>query len=117
MTSLEGWIMDSIMNGFDHYQEATNETAIYPSHSRINYPILGLAGEVGELCNKYKKVIRDGADITVDDAVGELGDILWYLARVAADMGISLGYVAEQNLAKLQDRKERGVLGGSGDKR
>jgi hypothetical protein len=36
------------------YQIQANETAIYPEG--LNYPILGLAGEAGELCNKYKKM-------------------------------------------------------------
>lgn len=103
--------------GFDLYQEKAATTAIYPRDAHTLYPILGLLGEAGELANKYKKVIRDGAVVDREDYAKELGDILWYLSVVATDLKISLGYIADQNLKKLADRQARGVLGGSGDNR
>lgn len=102
---------------FTEYQEQARETAIYPSAHAVVYPLLGLAGEVGEFCNKYKKVLRDGASFSTDDAAAELGDILWYLSNIAYDMGVGLDYIANSNLEKLADRKARNVLGGSGDNR
>lgn len=102
---------------FDEYQEEARKTAIYPETHKITYPLLGLVGEVGEFANKYKKVIRDGADFNFDDMVSELGDILWYLANVAYDARISLDFIATENLLKLSDRANRGVIGGSGDTR
>ena len=101
------------------YQNRANETAIYPEG--LNYPILGLAGEAGEICNKYKKIIRDkGGDVDVndlDELAKELGDVLWYVAQIATELGTDLETVARVNLMKLGDRKDRGVLGGSGDER
>ena len=101
------------------YQNRANETAIYPEG--LNYPILGLAGEAGEICNKYKKVLRDsGGEITitdVDQMAKELGDVLWYVAQIATELGTDLETVARVNIMKLGDRKDRGVLGGSGDER
>lgn len=101
------------------YQVQANETAIYPEG--LNYPILGLAGEEGELCNKYKKVLRDkGAEVDltdIDQMAKELGDVLWYVAQIATELGTDLETVARVNLMKLGDRKDRGVLGGSGDER
>jgi NTP pyrophosphatase (non-canonical NTP hydrolase) len=47
----------------------------------------------------------------------ELGDVLWYIAALSRDLNISLNDVAKMNIEKLADRKERGVLGGSGDNR
>ena len=44
------------------YQKKSIEFAIYPATHRILYPALGLAGEAGEVANKVKKFIRDGAD-------------------------------------------------------
>lgn len=102
---------------FGDYQERARETAIYPNNATVIYPTLGLVGEAGELANKVKKVIRDGVDLDKDVAAGELGDILWYVAMVAYDLGLDLSYVANKNLDKLASRKERGVLGGSGDER
>jgi len=101
------------------YQIQANETAIYPEG--LNYPILGLAGEAGEICNKYKKILRDKggeADVNdIDQMAKELGDVLWYVAQIATELGTDLETVARVNIMKLGDRKERGVLGGSGDDR
>lgn len=105
---------------FDYYQSQAKTTAIYPVGAEVTYPLIGLIGEVGEFANKYKKTIRDNLPVDAEFmkyAQAELGDILWYLANIADDLGISLDEVAEDNLAKLFSRKQRGVLGGSGDER
>lgn len=102
---------------FGDYQEQAHQTAIYPETHKITYPILGLLGEAGELANKYKKVLRDNREIDLEDYASELGDVLWYVAMIAYDLGLDLSYVANKNLDKLFDRAERGVLGGSGDTR
>lgn len=106
---------------FMEYQEAAEATATYPEHAVINYPILGLVGEAGELANKYKKVIRDDngvmSDAKREEHIAELGDVLWYCAALASDLDVSLDEVASLNLAKLQSRADRGVLAGSGDNR
>lgn len=99
------------------YQHKAMETAIYPLSQRETYPLLGLVGEVGEYANKYKKVIRDGAEFDLKDKRAELGDILWYVANLAADAGLSLNEIAAHNVEKLRSRQERGTLGGSGDTR
>lgn len=104
---------------FDEYQYQASKTAIYDAEFRTVYPILGLASEAGEVAGKYKKFLRDGTgwDALQADMKKELGDVLWYLANVAADMGISLDDIAAANLAKLADRAARGVIKGSGDDR
>jgi NTP pyrophosphatase (non-canonical NTP hydrolase) len=103
----------------DKYQNRTFHTAVYPRDNRImalSYVILGLASEAGEVAGKVKKFIRDGQ---MDDqaTADELGDVLWYVARVADELGYDLSEIAQRNLDKLEDRKTRGVLKGSGDKR
>lgn len=98
------------------YQNAAVKTAVYPETHAILYPALGLAGEAGEVANKVKKMIRDGnTDLTA--IADELGDVLWYIAALASDLGVDMDTLAAKNLNKLFDRKERGVLGGSGDDR
>ena len=109
------------------YQALARTTAIYPGMKDINtpgnpyYPALGLAGEVGEYCNKLKKVMRDNNGVIspefVCDAEKELGDILWYLSACASELGLSLGSIAQLNLDKLFYRKEKGTLKGNGDDR
>lgn len=100
----------------DDYQRAARETAIYPEQHRIAYPALGLAGETGETVERVKKWLRDG-NLDRDALRKEIGDVLWYVANLAADLDLSLDEIAEANLAKLRSRRERGVLSGSGDNR
>ncbi|GAA6733671.1 nucleoside triphosphate pyrophosphohydrolase family protein [Thermus oshimai] len=103
------------------YQEEARKTALYPEAYRLLYPTLGLAGEAGELANKVKKVLRDHGGVLTEEArealLWELGDVLWYVAQVATDLGVSLEAVAQKNLEKLRSRAERGRIGGSGDDR
>ena len=98
------------------YQLKAIGMAIYPTGYRIIYPTLGLTGEAGEVAEKVKKTLRDGG-LNVEGLRKELGDVLWYLAALARDLGLTLEEIAQENLKKLQDRKDRGVLKGSGDDR
>lgn len=111
---------DPVVIGMDEYQEKAVVTAIYPEQYKILYPALGL-GEAGEVQNKIKKIYRDcGGQWSADNRIAvaeELGDLLWYIAVLAQDLNVSLGYIAANNLDKLASRKDRGVLGGSGDSR
>jgi NTP pyrophosphatase (non-canonical NTP hydrolase) len=99
------------------YQDAALNIAIYPSEYKIIYPALKLAGEAGEVAEKVGKSLRDGHVIDEVDLAKELGDVLWYIAALANDIGYSLSEIAEINLSKLASRAERGVLKGNGDNR
>ena len=104
----------------EQYQRRALETAIYPGRvpSPLDYTILGLVGEAGEVADKRKKQLRDGVAGPGDAAlVAELGDVLWYVAAIARELGVSLEDVAEGNLRKLEARAHRGTLGGAGDER
>lgn len=83
--------------------------------------VLGLAGESGEIAEKFKKWIRDldSDESRIDraDIAKELGDVLWYVAVLADYLDLSLDDIATANLAKLASRQRRGLLGGSGDNR
>ena len=106
----------------DEYQRKSVEFAIYPHSHSILYPALGLAGEAGEVANKVKKFIRDGYDREdfeqkKIELASEIGDVLWYCAALARDLGFDLSSIAQENYSKLSGRKERGTIGGSGDTR
>ncbi len=106
--------------GFDAYQRWTRTTAVYPRTTSVMfaYLALGLNGEAGEVAEHYKKVLRGDAVCSDKQAVvKELGDVLWYLARLADELGFNLSEVARVNQDKLNSRKDRGVLKGSGDDR
>jgi NTP pyrophosphatase (non-canonical NTP hydrolase) len=109
----------------DEYQQAALRTALFPASVRVVYPALKLAGEAGEVAEKLGKLMRDegyapgGAlsETQRQTLTRELGDVLWYVAVLAHDLGVSLDEVGTNNIAKLADRAARGVLGGSGDDR
>ena len=108
------------VSDLDMYQQVAKQTAIYPREQAIIYPTLGLTGEAGEVANKVKKLIRDGYENNKDyrEAIShEIGDVLWYCAVLADDIGFKLADIANNNLVKLKDRQARGMIGGSGDKR
>lgn len=106
---------------FDAYQSGARRTAVYAERHRVVYPALGLASEAGEVAGKIKKVLRDQdgdfAAAPLDALEDELGDVLWYLAVLASDLGLSLDEIARRNLDKLRSREARGTIGGSGDER
>ena len=101
------------------YQAKAKETAIFPKDKALEYLTLGLVGESGEIANKIKKIIRDKIPSAnwKTDLPNEIGDDLWYCAMLADYLDADLGSIMENNLEKLQSRKKRGVLGGSGDNR
>ena len=103
------------------YQRMALETTIYPKEQQVIYPVLGLTGEAGEVADKVKKVLRDNDGAFTNerkrDIAMELGDVAWYLAVCAHDIGYTLEEICQMNYNKLKSRQQRGVLGGSGDNR
>lgn len=113
----------------DEYQKWTISTAKYPGSGEktapaIVYVALGLAGEAGETLEKIKKAIRgdrngvagiDSAALLVRDVglLNEMGDVLYYLSRLAAETGFTMTEVMAASVKKLEDRK----LHGEGDTR
>lgn len=105
----------------DDYQKKALSTNINQGTHLFFDRMFGLVGEAGEMANKTKKWIRDDkADwqkLDKEKMAGELGDVLWYVATLAETLGYTLEEVGQGNLAKLQDRKKRGELSGTGDTR
>jgi NTP pyrophosphatase (non-canonical NTP hydrolase) len=110
----------------NQYHQKALGTASYPSiGSNIIYPALGLAGEAGEVADKIKKLWRNKGlfnpkDYPEEDRLAlkkELGDVLWYVAACANELGYSLEEVAVGNNEKLADRAARGTIKSEGDDR
>lgn len=102
------------------YQEKASEYAVYANSM---YPYFGLIEEVGELYSYHARWYRKDPDYSTlseetDIAMQkEIGDILWNLTQIANDNSWCMDEIAQMNLDKLEDRKERGVLKGKGDER
>lgn len=112
----------------DEYQAAAVLSAIYPGQGTplgLAYVGLKLNGEAGETAEHIGKAMRDDHYIEFEYLtaerrsllIKELGDVLWYVAAAARELGVSLGFVAQQNIEKLIDRAARNRLQGSGDER
>ena len=107
---------------FNEYQKLARSTAVYPEEHKVVYPALGLCGEAGEVAEKIKKTIRGDTALTPLDKItgsiaDELGDVLWYLAILADDLGVELEDVAKWNVDKLQRRMKSNKIKGDGDNR
>jgi NTP pyrophosphatase (non-canonical NTP hydrolase) len=108
---------------FEDYQKQALTTVLTTGDEfkDLMHWVLGLNGEAGEVAEKLKKIIRDKNSVISDEdkqeLAKELGDVLWYIAVFAHDLGIPLDVIAQQNLNKLLSRRDRGVLDGNGDNR
>lgn len=113
----------------NEYQDIIKKTAVYPKEMGVSYSTMGLAGEVGEICEKIKKLYRDNGlfgkspkqldnfeEIRMS-VCKELGDSVWYITDIASHFDISLSEVLETNYEKLIKRRETNTLHGSGDNR
>ena len=103
----------SILN---NYQEKSWSFALDTAKNSA-YLYTGLAGEAGELCSLFAKATRDKTAVGHSCFIKEAGDCLWFLAALCTYHGVSLEDVAEANILKLQGRKERNTIGGSGNDR
>lgn len=77
----------------NEYQVGAKSTAIYPG--KLAYPTLGMCGEIGELT----EACRRGDD---DNVPKEIGDVLWYVANVAADAELPLSGVCKRQTFKMK---------------
>jgi len=112
---------DVFLWSFDQYQRLAMRTcpdlgkpADHKQPVAAMTAVLGLCGESGEVAELYKKFHEQHRDFTRQQLISELGDCLWYLARIASVEGIELSEIAEANIAKLQARYPNGFVPGGG---
>jgi NTP pyrophosphatase (non-canonical NTP hydrolase) len=108
---------------FDEYQKLALKTALYNSDSLMDKTIwaMGVAGEAGEVIEKWKKIVayKNGlvSDEDKSELAKELGDVVWYIAVLSHSLGLSFDEVMQANIKKLSARQERNVIKGTGDNR
>jgi len=80
------------------YQELSRATdrTVGGGGGRLDFPLLGLFGEIGSLLSELKKKQRDTVSYTgyEESVVEELGDVLWYFSNLATRAGIALSETA-----------------------
>jgi NTP pyrophosphatase (non-canonical NTP hydrolase) len=105
---LEEFVESNILTD---YQEFVDETAAaYIADYPLAYPALGLSGETGETVERIKKICRRGPGQawTAEDReylILELGDIVWYVSRIANILDIELEEIIDKNIEKLTQRR------------
>ncbi len=110
---------------FDEYQKQALTTAYTSEKNKdlMSQTIwaMGVAGEAGEVVEKWKKIVayKDGvvSQEDKDELAKELGDVVWYIAVMADSLGLSFDEIMQRNVDKLKSRKARGVIKGQGDNR
>lgn len=108
---------------FNEYQKKALTTAVINPDPLMGKTIwvMGVAGEAGEVVEKWKKIVAYKAgkisSQDLDELEKELGDVVWYIAVLAHSLGLSFEEMMEKNLKKLSDRQKRNVVKGAGDNR
>lgn len=112
---------------WEDYVDITDETAVYPGafYDRKNpmfhvmgimYAALGLNGEAGEVADVVKKQFRNNGDLHSGDLkfcnkmMEEMGDVMWYMARLCRALNLDMQEILEMNVIKLKERKEQDAL-------
>ena len=70
--------------------------------------LLGLSGETGEVLELFKKYYYQGHTLDINKLFEEIGDVMWYIARLADTYNLSLNDICENNINKLKDRYPNG---------
>lgn len=89
--------------------EATNFTSMDERLSsigtkRLLHAGIGLSTEAGEFLDALKKHIFYGKELDRVNLAEELGDLFWYMAIVADELGFNFESVMDKNISKLKAR-------------
>lgn len=85
---------------------SNDEPGFFPSVAakKIDNGVLGMAGEGGECADIWKKYLHQGHTLDLEKLIKEAGDVLWYVAELAAGLGVPLEEIATRNIEKLSGR-------------
>lgn len=102
------------------YQQRIEDTWI-SNDKDLERILLGLCGEAGEIAEKHKKLYRGDyigkKGIFREALKKEIGDVCYYLGKLANMWELDLEDILQENIDKLAKRKEEGKIKGSGDTR
>lgn len=91
------------------YQQLARRTqnVLLCKRDRTEHALWGMSSEVGEICGLHQK-IHQGHVLDREEAIKELGDLMWFVAEYCDTLGCTLEEVCERNIAKLRERNPQG---------
>ena len=89
---------------FREYEEARVRFDKITGEGKVTHAVLGLAGEAGEVANKFAQSLHSPDKFSRSAVLEEMGDVLWYLSKLAAALDSDLETVARNNIEKLVAR-------------
>ncbi len=99
----KSYIKDAIKTESDNFQ-AMNERLNDDGLKRLLHAGIGLSTEAGEFLDALKKHIFYGKELDKVNLAEEMGDLFWYMAIVADELGFEFEEVMERNITKLKAR-------------
>ena len=99
----KSYINDAIKTEAVNFQ-AMDQRLSEDGTKRLLHAGIGLSTEAGEFLDALKKHIFYGKELDRVNLAEELGDMFWYMAIVADELGIEFESVMEKNIAKLKAR-------------
>lgn len=73
-------------------------------NARLIHYVLGVGTEAGELQDAVKRCVAYNKPLDKINIKEEIGDVLWYLARLCSLTGLTLEECMERNIEKLRAR-------------
>lgn len=70
----------------------------------ILHGLVGLSTEVGEIAEEMHAALAEGRELNMGNIVEETGDLMWYLALILRECGVSFEDAAKKNIEKLSKR-------------
>jgi hypothetical protein len=98
------------MNTFTEYQSiaAKIPVSLRNSRDRIDFPVMGLQQDAGKLGSLLATAFESGKFSLTPEQGGEfkdrMADILWYVARLCDETGISMESIAAHSIVQFQSR-------------
>jgi NTP pyrophosphatase (non-canonical NTP hydrolase) len=101
------------MKTFSEYQTLTNKVpvSLRSNRQRIELPVLGLQQEAGKIGSLLSAASISGtSSLTPEqrrEAQDRLADLLWYVALLCKESGITMQDVAKHSITQLQARSQK----------
>ena len=97
------YVKNAIKTESKNFEEISNRMGSI-QNQRLLHAGIGLATESGELLDALKKHIFYGKELDTINLGEEIGDMFWYCAIIADELGFNFDEIMEKNITKLKAR-------------